>query len=45
MLLQDAPNAGDSNWDPLQTVNLWDWNMHLNGEEVSHQAPNPDTHA
>ncbi|EAL20713.1 hypothetical protein CNBE0780 [Cryptococcus deneoformans B-3501A] len=45
MLLQDAPNVGDSTWDPFQTVNCWDWNMHLYREERSHQAPNPDTHA
>ncbi|AFR95359.2 hypothetical protein C343_03455 [Cryptococcus neoformans C23] len=45
MLLQDAPNVGDSNWDPLQTVNWWDWNVHLNREEGSHQAPNPDRDA
>nr|KIR85713.1 hypothetical protein I308_03820 [Cryptococcus tetragattii IND107] len=45
MLLQDAPNVGDSNWDPLQTVNCWDWNMHFDTEEGAHQAPNRDTHA
>ncbi|KIR39584.1 hypothetical protein I307_01466 [Cryptococcus deuterogattii 99/473] len=44
MLLQDAPNVGDSNWDPLQTVNCWDWNMHFDTEEGAHQAPNRDTH-